>query len=186
MTPAPVRQHATRSRAAAFSLVEVIFALLLVGGVFVAAINTLAASRTTQRITADRARAHMLAQDLMSEILLAHYEEPVLSPSFGPEGSESVGGTRTSFDDVDDYDGWSASPPQQQDGAPVEGYAGLRRSVSVQWIDADQPTEAVQYETGAKRITVQVHRGEARLAELVAVRTQAWPAMEVQVEAISP
>lgn len=57
----------------AFSLVEVIFALLLVGLVYVAALNTLTAARIGQVRTHHEALAIMLAQQRISELLPQPY-----------------------------------------------------------------------------------------------------------------
>ncbi len=38
---------------------------------------------------------------------------------------------RRTFDDVDDYHGWFASPPQLRNGDPIDMYEGWSRGVSV-------------------------------------------------------
>ncbi|MFA9477361.1 prepilin-type N-terminal cleavage/methylation domain-containing protein [Phycisphaerales bacterium AB-hyl4] len=65
--------HRTKRDAKGFSLVEVIFALLLVGLVYVAAIDTLGAARANQARTHDHAVAFMLAQERMSQLLIKPY-----------------------------------------------------------------------------------------------------------------
>ena len=41
--------------------------------------------------------------------------------------------------DVDDYDGWSASPPEDKNGNPLVGFDDWGRSVSVEWVNPDNP-----------------------------------------------
>ena len=163
----------TRRRASsAFSLIEVAISIVIVGGMLVAALTTVAqSSRGLQRIS-EKARGTMLAQQLMAEILLLDYEEPVDTPGFGRESSES-GGDRENYDDVDDYDGWASSPPQEKNGVKMDGYLGWARSVEVDWVSADDLVTVVGSETGAKRIIVVVKRVDAVRATLTAVRTSA-------------
>ncbi|MFV2065843.1 MAG: hypothetical protein ACC645_02615, partial [Pirellulales bacterium] len=88
------------------SLVEVAISTLLVGLVVVASMESVGAAFRTWRVVAQQSDAPFLAQQLMTEVLRAEYEEPDENPPvFGPETSET-GGTRALFDDVDDYDNW--------------------------------------------------------------------------------
>jgi hypothetical protein len=77
---------------------------------------------------------------------------------------------------VDDYDGWSASPPQLADGTTMPDLAGWTRSVHVTRADPLDVSQASGAESGIKRITVQVTHLGAPAAELTAIRTAAWPA----------
>ncbi|MEE9211831.1 MAG: hypothetical protein V3U29_04175 [Phycisphaeraceae bacterium] len=148
--------------------------VLLVGVLFVAAMNLVGASKFSQYKTADRQRGNLLAQALMAEILSQAYEEPVDTVNFGRESSES-GGDRADWDDVDDYDGWSSSPPEYKDGTPMAVTPGWDRSVSVQWVTPSDLTQVLANPTGVKRITVTVAHNTVPVAKLVAVRTAAWP-----------
>ena len=51
------------------TLAEIVLSILLVGGLLVAALNTVGSTVMTRQITSKRSRGHLLAQDLMSEIL---------------------------------------------------------------------------------------------------------------------
>lgn len=146
--------------------------MLVVGLMLVAALNTVGASRVTQTRNAEQSLGPMLAEDLMTEILSQAYEEPVDTPGFGRE-SES-GGDRADWDDVDDYDGWSASPPQTKDGTDIPDLDGWGRSVIVQWVT---PTmlNVVGANTDVKRIDVTVTHMDRVVSELSVVRTAGWP-----------
>ncbi|MEX0652782.1 MAG: hypothetical protein WD151_01530 [Phycisphaeraceae bacterium] len=65
----------TAGKATGFSLVEVIFALLLVGLIYVAAINTLGVARVSQVRTHEHALGYMLAQEQMSATLALPYDQ---------------------------------------------------------------------------------------------------------------
>ena len=157
----------------AFTLIEAVISVVLVSVLLVSAMNTLGTSKTIQLIMSDHGRGQQLAYDLMSEILEQEYEEPIDLPSFGVEGSES-GPSRSAFDDVDDYHGWTAAPPQLKNGSPIIGYNGWTRSVAVQWIDPNDLQKPASSPKGIKRITVTAARGAGPAATLIAFRTAAW------------
>lgn len=151
--------------------------MLIVGGLFVAAANTLGVSKLSELSTLDSVRGRALAQSLMAEVLQQPYHDPGSSnsTSIGPSPTEKAAGNRSLFDDVDDYDGWSSSPPRERDGHPLGGDLGnWTRSVGVAWVDPADLSSAVNHETGAKRVTVTVKHGERTVATLTAVRTSAW------------
>ncbi len=159
----------------AFSLVEATISVVIVSVMLVAALNTVPAAKLGGRKTADRGKGMLLAQALMSEILVQDYQEPVDTPVFGRE-SES-GGDRANYDDVDDYDGWSSSPPEYKDGTQIANLAGWKRSVAVVWVNATDLSVTSGSETGVKRITVTVTYN-VELASLIAVRTLARDNLE--------
>ena len=169
---APGRHESPRRRG--FSLIEATVSILIVGGMFAVALNTLGASKSTQYVTGTRGRGQLLAQALMAEILSLRYEELDHPDSFGLEDGENSD-KRDRFDDVDDYAGWSASPPQHKDGSVLPGFDGWSRTSKVTWVDPADLTTPVGTATGAKRVTVTVKRGSMVIASLVAVRTKAWP-----------
>jgi type II secretory pathway pseudopilin PulG len=150
-----------------------VISTIIVAVMFVAALNTVGASRLTQHRTALVSRGRLLAEALMAEILRQNYQEPDETPVFGRETGESAT-NRAAYDDVDDYDQWSASPPVAKDGSALANSTGWKRTVMVKWIDPDDPREVKTAETGAKRITVTVFYKEAPQATLVAIRTMDW------------
>ena len=173
------RAHIIRARTArrALTLAEMIVSIVIVGVMLVAALNTVGASKMGQRKTGDRAKGTLLAQQLMSEILRQSYQEPVDTVAFGRETAE-LSTSRAEYDDVDDYDGWSSSPPQYKDGMVIPNLDGWGRQVSVAWVDASNLTQDVGEETGVKRITVTVTHNDLDVASLTAVRTLARDDME--------
>jgi len=156
-----------------FTLVEAVISIVLVGVLLVAAINTLGATAVSKRNIEHQALGYTLAAELMAEILSQAYEEPVDNVAFGREAGES-GGSRVDWDDVDDYGGWSASPPQTKDDEPLDGYDQWTRSVEVAFVKPTSLNE-LGANTGVKRITVTASFNGVPAAELVAIRTQAWP-----------
>jgi prepilin-type N-terminal cleavage/methylation domain-containing protein len=153
-----------------FTLPEAVAASVIVAVMFIAALNTLAASRATQLRAADRMTGRHLAMDLMSEIMSRAYEEPTDVPVFGPEGIEAVEG-RPAYDDVDDYHGYIDDPPTGLDGSPLQGFSGWRRTVVVQWANPADLEPSPTPNTGLKRIEVVVERRTVPVATLVAFRS---------------
>ncbi len=165
----PVR-IGTRWRQPAFSLAETAVSILLVGGVVVVALNTVGASVSGREFTRSRGRGDLLAHHLMSEILRQSYQEPDDTPTMGRETGEG-GGVRSTYDDVDDYDGWAASPPEDKDGITLSDLAEWERSVAVQFVDPSSLSTVRATETGVKRITVTVRRDGVDKAALTAIKT---------------
>jgi hypothetical protein len=156
----------------AFTLVEATIAMLLVSVMLVAAMRATAASGLVQYKAAERATARHLADGLIAEITPLSYEDPDGTPAFGRESGESTT-SRSGWDDVDDFDGWTESPPQLLDGTAMDKLSGWQRIVKVERIDAANPSQLAAGDTGAKRITVTVQRNKAVVATRVAIRTKA-------------
>ena len=140
----------------------------------VAALNAVGASKLGQQKTGDRGKGALLAQQLMSEILRQHYLEPDDTPDFGRESSES-GGDRADYDDVDDYEAWTSSPPENKDGSVIPDLDGWQRSVEVAWVSPNDLNTPIGDDKNVKRIIVTVSRHALPLASLTAVRTASGP-----------
>jgi hypothetical protein len=156
-------------------MVEDTLSIMLVGLTVVAALNTLAASRLAAQTNLDRQRGLYLGEDLLAEILQQAYEDPTAGPgSFGVGADENTG-TRSKFEDVDDYDGWNESPPQHKDGTVIPNFTGWRRTVSVAWVDAINYSQTSTTDTRHKRIIVTMSHNGRVAATLTALRS-AWSA----------
>ncbi|MFG0327442.1 MAG: hypothetical protein ACF8SC_09290 [Phycisphaerales bacterium JB037] len=164
--------HARR----AFSMIEVSIATVLTAGLLMAALTAAGRVGMGNRVIDERARGHALAHELLAEIQVMLYETPDYAPgSFGKDAAKASSPNRLVYGDVDDYHGWSASPPQSRDGTPMTELAGWTRSVVVEWIDGSG--RAVAYDTGMKRITVSVLRDGRTVGSAVAIRTRGWDAL---------
>ena len=167
-----------------FTLIEAVFSVLLVSVMMVAAMNAVSAAAVAQAHSSDSTRGNLLAQALMSEILVQPYSDPnVNSTTIGPDpGDTTSPATRSKFNDVDDYDGWFESPPQYKngtvigstnpDGSITSYFPGWSRRVSVVWVNASDLKTKVNSETGVKRVTVTVAHNNAVMATCVAIRTK--------------
>jgi hypothetical protein len=154
------------------TLVEATIAMVLVSILLVAAMRATAGSGLVQYKTAEQSTGRLLADGLLADIIALSYEDPDSTPSFGPEGGESSM-SKGAWDDVDDFDGWTESPPQSRDGTVVTEFSGWQREVSVQRVSPTTPTVLAVSETGAKRITVTVKHNRLVVATRSAIRTKA-------------
>ncbi|MCC6661168.1 MAG: type II secretion system protein [Phycisphaerales bacterium] len=157
----------------AFTIVEAALSTIVIGVMLVAALNTVGASRASQARNADRSRAVELAGSLMAEITAQAYEDGLLpTGNFGLPLAK-VTGDRSRFNDVDDYDAWTETPPRTKSGGVIPGFDAWTRSVRVRWVNPANPDVTSLVDTGAKRITVTVARNGVPLTTLDAVRTSA-------------
>ncbi len=112
------------------------------------------------------------ADALMEETASKAFEDP--DSSSGSFGTEEA--SRATYDDVDDFDGMSNSPPQRIDGTALDDLNGFTRSVTVDNVTAADPDPSVPASDGSteyKRVQVTVTWTAGRGGEitLTTVRT---------------
>jgi len=163
--------HARRG----LSLIETVLSLLILGGAFVALLNTVGSARSAQAIAAERQLAFVLAEDMMSEVLGqdTYMEEATIGRELG-----ELFGTRANFDDVDDYHNWSATPPVDRDGVAIPGAEGYTREVTVGYRRLANTNADALVDQGVLQVQVVVKRGDKTIATLNGLRTDAWQAPE--------
>ena len=153
-------------------MVEAVFCVVLVGGLVVVSLDTLGASKLAQKNLGERAVGQLLASSLIAEIMNQSYNDPNETPLFGIETSENPQ-LRSSFDDVDDYAGWTASPPQNRDGTVIPGLTGWGQTVQIHRVDPADFGIQKTTDTGVKQVTVTITRNNVNIATLVGVKTGA-------------
>lgn len=164
LIPSNPKMHRRRR---GLSLVEAMICCVIVSLAVVAAMRLLGASGTALKVAGDRAVARELANSLMTEILSQNYKDPGLLPLFGREVTELLT-SRANWNDVDDYDGYTDSPPTDKSGLAVPGApSNWSRSVSVNWANPSTPTANLSSESGLKRVTISVKRGNATLVTII-------------------
>jgi prepilin-type N-terminal cleavage/methylation domain-containing protein len=152
------------------TLIEVVASTMIVGMMAVAALDALAAATKSSNSIGNRAVAAGMADELMAEIMMQSYSDPDGSPVFGHESGESTN-VRSAFDDVDDYDGWVASPPQYRDGSIIPDRANWRQRVTVNYVSPTNLSQTGSTDLGVKRIRVQIEYQNQVLADEYAFRT---------------
>lgn len=134
-----------------FTLIELIVAIVILGLVSTTLVHVIGESVRARMVARDRAVGIELARSLLEEILSQAFEDPdEASGSFATEE-----GSRSTFDDVDDYDGLHEAPPTDASGVAIAGAAQFARDVVVRNVlvaDPDAPMS--DGSTDLKRIEV--------------------------------
>jgi hypothetical protein len=147
--------------------------IVLVAVMFAAVMQTVGAGRMVHYKTSGQRRGSLLARQLLAEVLQQAYEDPdTPTVTLGIDTGESAS-DRGDFDDVDDYDGWIASPPQDRDGTTEPDQDSWSREVHVVWVDPLDLGQISGIETKAKRVIVTVKHNGLVMSELTVVRTNA-------------
>jgi MSHA pilin protein MshD len=140
----------------AFTMIECCVSVGILGILLVVALQVVGASTKNQYHTAQRAIAASLAQSLLAEISELPYQEPsASSSSIGLDAGETAA-SKVNYDDVDDFNGWTESPPQDRAGNVMTDLSGWTRSVAVAWVNPSNIAQSSSTETGVKMITVTV------------------------------
>jgi len=145
----------TRRNERGLTLIElvVVIAVMLVAIPPLTSLYTEVASASVDETY--QSAAVSLADSLMEEIVSKAFEDPDLSE--GTFATEE--GSRAAYDDIDDFDGLSNSPPQGIDGSDLDDYGGITRSVLVDNVTTTTPdpvTAETDGSTPLKRIKVKV------------------------------
>lgn len=168
----PQLVHGNGSRSG-FTLLESALAMLLTSVLMIVSLWSVGAARRREGKTVDRLRAEQVACDLLNEVLTQAYQEPTATVVFGPETGEN-NGTRILFDDVDDYNGWSSTPPKDRNGTVISGLTGWTQTVQVAWANPTTWGTTSATNTGLKRITVTISKSNQAIATLTGFRSIAW------------
>lgn len=157
-------------------MMETVISTLVVGLTVSGALQAVGAVVARRERVADRAAAAALAEELVTAALATPFVEPgtdALS-AITSGAAEDAAAYWGSFDDFDDWQGWSASPPQSSDGVGMTGYAGWTRSAVVEFVVPGQPDTVSASPTRVKRLIVTVARNGIVRAERSVLRTAGY------------
>jgi Tfp pilus assembly protein PilV len=167
--------HTRTPHRSGITLIETCLSTIIVGGLLGASITAVGNLATARQITSDRAKGYQLAEDLLTESQMLPYVDPALSADqIGPSATELVPGNRSLFNDCDDYDSWSESPPQEKSGTVISGFNGWKRTVRVQWVNPSASFSPSVTSTGYKQITVAAIKNGKTVATLSCIKGAAW------------
>ena len=155
----------------AITMAETIISTLLVGLVLVGTIQIVGPVVRSGSVMADKAIATNLARELSEEIATKYFTAPGNSDleALAP----GVGETRSTYNDIDDYNGLSNSPPQLSDGTKLTNLVGWTRTVKVEHMSLIDPSSNSRGYSGGKRVTVIVSKDGVQLAEMATLHTHA-------------
>lgn len=149
-----------------FTLVETVITISIVSIALLAISQALSFGLQHSSDGISQARTVNLAQSYFEEISAKRYAEgtpvggvPACSSTttpcgaIGPESGES----RTSYDDVDDYDGLLDQPPKDSQDTVRTGYESYQVAIDVRYLLSSEVSAlGVDDTTDAKRVTVEV------------------------------
>lgn len=143
------------ARRRGISLVETVVALVVLSGAMVATLNSVAGARASQVMVGQRAKARLLAESMLQEVLAQPYAEPGTN-TLGPDTGEASKTLRDPFDDVDDYHGWECAA-NTPDGTLLPGYEDYEVHIQVSWVKPDELDHIENDDTGVKRVVVTIY-----------------------------
>ena len=132
----PTRNHRTRTAARGFTLQEASLAVVIVAFGFLATMELFAACTEENRRSGQMTTAQMLATNIQELTTGMLFNDPYYaSAKIGPE----LGETSDNYNDVDDFDGFSSSPPVDATRTPIDELKQYRQYVTVTAIDPNRP-----------------------------------------------
>tara|TARA_R110000744_G_scaffold292121_1_gene402698 strand:- start:1517 stop:2050 length:534 start_codon:yes stop_codon:yes gene_type:complete len=166
-------KHHCQSRRA-LTLAETVISTLLIGFVIVSTLQLVAPLVRSTAIHADRLLAANLANELSEEIATKLFIDPA-ADSEDAIGFDAGDATfmRMMYDDIDDFDGWSSSPPKNSYGGAYSTMKEWTRSVKVSHVTLANPTNESVSNTGLKRVTVIVSKNGTVLSSVTTLHSQA-------------
>lgn len=155
------------------SLAETVVSTLLIGFVLVSTLAIVAPLTRSNTVHANKLVAANLARELSDEIATKPFidDSPDTQDAIGFDDGDSTL-MRTSFDDIDDYDKWSSSPPKHSLGGIYTTMTGWTREVSIDHVDIAEPSKDSPTYTGLKRVTVTVSKDGIILATDITLHSQ--------------
>ncbi len=172
-----------RTNAYGFAMIEAVLASAIVGGLVVAAISLVGSAARKKAFVAGTARARVLCRTMAEEICSRPVGgSAVVGVTINPrDPADQTNGTvsgREAFTTIDQYDNWSSSPPKDEGGTIIPGLTGWTREVKVVNVSWLAPDVVVGSETGFRRVTVRVLRGQKELARTTFLRSADWEGIQ--------
>jgi len=126
-----------------FILIEASISYIVLSLALVALVPMFILSLRANAASEKVAVALHLSQELLEEVRLHRWDEATPAPAvhiaaggaLGVDAGENAADKRT-FDDVDDFNGWTESPPQDPVMRPLAAFSSYTRTVSVQYLNA--------------------------------------------------
>jgi prepilin-type N-terminal cleavage/methylation domain-containing protein len=153
-----------------FSMIEVLIAILLVGLAIASLVAANGAFTKANGAGTDLSTAEFLIEQIRELTTVL----PVIDPEsgisvFGPETGETLAG----YDDVDDFDGASFSPPINADRTLLNDVAAFSQQVTVENVNASDFEQVVGDHTSSfVRVTVKVFLNSKQISSTSWLRAQ--------------
>ncbi len=152
---------------AGITMAETVVSTMIVGFVIIATLQIVGPMVRSTSVHTDRLVAANLANELTEEISMHYFADPSAEDpdAIGTDTGERAI-NRGDFDDVDDYHGWSSSPPKLSSNQENVMLPSWTRSVTVEHVELSDASTSSKTYTGLKRITVTVSKNGTKLAQI--------------------
>ena len=144
------------------SLIEVLFAVLLVGLAIASLMAANGAFTKANGAGTDQSTAEFLIGQIRELTMLL----PVIDPqdeiaTFGPESGETL----ATYDDLDDFDGASYSPPISAERTTLNQFSAFRQHITVENVNASNFELVVgDHNSNFVRVTVRVYLNSSQIS----------------------
>ena len=153
-----------------FTLIEVLFAVLLIGLSIASLMAANAAFTKANGAGTDLSTAEFIIGQIRELTMLV----PVIDPqtedaTFGPETGETLSG----YDDLDDFDGETFSPPIDVDRNVLSNFDAFHQLVTVENVSASNFEQVVgDHSTSFVRVTVEVYLNSRKISSVGWLRSR--------------
>jgi prepilin-type N-terminal cleavage/methylation domain-containing protein len=165
----PANPHALSIRRRGFTAIEALIAATILAILTASVSGALSAGRAQAKLARDTLSASFLAQSMMDEIMRLPYDDPLGYTTLGPDPGQA---TRSTFNNIDDYYGYTDGPNNLTDYAGnsyPSTYQSFTRAVTMTAISST-PTGWNRTVTGLLVIVTVSRDG----VELVKLQRIAW------------
>ncbi len=153
-----------------FTLIEVLIAILLVGLAIVSLISANGAFTQANAAGAELSTAEFLIEQIRElTTVLAVIDPNTGTSTFGPEASETL----ADYDDLDDFNGASFSPPISADRNALTDLSAYTQQITVENVSASDFEQVVSnHSSFFVRVTVQVFLNTREISSARWLRSQ--------------
>ncbi len=154
-----------------FSLVEVLIATILIGLSIAALVAANGSFSMANDAGGDLSTAEFLIEQLRELTTMLPVVDPQLkATTFGPETGET---SLALYDDLDDFDGQTFSPPIGADRAVLAGYTSFSQQITVENLDPSNFNQVVaDHGSDFVRITVIVSQNARPVSSATWIRAR--------------
>lgn len=159
------RCHKCRRTRGGFTLLEATLAVVIVAFGFLATMELFASCTAENRRAAQMTTAQMLATSIQELTTGLAFKDPY----YATAGiAVEAGETRATYNDVDDFDGFTACPPVDATRNPIAELSQYTQTVQVMAIDPNRP--GANYDTVNPEIQKTTYTGAVRVRVVVEFR----------------
>ncbi|MDF1808462.1 MAG: hypothetical protein P1U42_02070 [Phycisphaerales bacterium] len=153
-------------------MAETIVSTLIIGFVLVGTLQIIGPMIRSSTVHANKLIATNLANELMEEIITKKFTDPDEDAGdlLGVDTGERAE-NRNDFDDIDDYQSWTSTPPKLSTNQTNTAIPGWTRSVKIVHVEISDPSVDSASATGLKKITVTVSKDGTQLASIVSLQS---------------